>query len=64
MWRLANHVRQYAWGSTTEIPRLLGIEPNGQPQAELWLGAHPSAPSTIASGGTEPIGLDAMIASD
>ncbi len=63
MWRLANHVRRYAWGSTTEIPRLLGTEPDGQPQAELWLGAHPSAPSRIADGAI-PVGLDAAIAAD
>ncbi|MEY9214381.1 mannose-6-phosphate isomerase, class I [Thermobifida halotolerans] len=63
MWRLANHVRRYAWGSTTEIPRLLGTEPDGQPQAELWLGAHPSAPSRI-DGASDPIGLDAAIAAD
>ncbi|KUP98184.1 mannose-6-phosphate isomerase, class I [Thermobifida cellulosilytica] len=63
MWRLANHVRRYAWGSTTEIPRLLGREPDGQPQAELWLGAHPSAPSRI-DGSPVPLGLDAAIAAD
>lgn len=49
---LDNPVRPYAWGSTTEIPRLLGVEPTGRPQAELWLGAHPAAPSRMRSGGS------------
>ncbi|WP_432542499.1 mannose-6-phosphate isomerase, class I [Kineococcus sp. SYSU DK002] len=45
MLRLTNTVQPYAWGSTTSIPRLLGREPDGRPQAEVWIGAHPSAPS-------------------
>ena len=40
-------IQPYAWGSTTAIPELLGVEPSGEPQAELWLGAHPSAPSEV-----------------
>ena len=52
--RLDNPVRPYAWGSPTAIPELLGVPPTGEPQAELWLGAHPSAPSRLASGGTLP----------
>ncbi|MFI5809068.1 mannose-6-phosphate isomerase, class I [Streptomyces sp. NPDC051561] len=47
MDRLANTVRPYAWGSTTAIPELLGTEPTSEPQAELWMGAHPGAPSRI-----------------
>ncbi|MCX5200833.1 mannose-6-phosphate isomerase, class I [Streptomyces sp. NBC_00237] len=48
MDRLANTVRPYAWGSVTAIPELLGTEPTGEPQAELWMGAHPGAPSRLA----------------
>jgi mannose-6-phosphate isomerase len=55
--RLTNTVQPYAWGSTTAIPRLLGREPDGSPQAELWIGAHPSAPSDA-----EGVGLDERIA--
>ncbi len=40
-------VKAYAWGSTTVLPRFLGREPDGTPQAELWLGAHASAPSLV-----------------
>lgn len=40
-------VRHYDWGSPTVIPHLLGLPPNGKPWAELWLGAHPTAPATV-----------------
>ncbi|MFE7134807.1 mannose-6-phosphate isomerase, class I [Streptomyces sp. NPDC057638] len=50
MDRLSNTVRPYAWGSTTAIPDLLGTAPTGEPQAEMWMGAHPGAPSRIAGG--------------
>jgi len=43
-------VRDYAWGSRTHIPKLLGRAPDGRPWAELWMGAHPSAPSRLADG--------------
>ena len=52
MERLVGVVQPYAWGSPTVIPELLGVEPTGDPQAELWFGAHPLAPS-IAAG--EPL---------
>ncbi|MEU9575259.1 mannose-6-phosphate isomerase, class I [Streptomyces massasporeus] len=50
MDRLDNTVRPYAWGSPTAIPQLLGVEPTGQPQAEMWMGAHPGAPSRTDRG--------------
>ncbi|MFE5397804.1 mannose-6-phosphate isomerase, class I [Streptomyces sp. NPDC056568] len=50
MDRLDNTVRPYAWGSTTAIPALLGTEPTGEPQAEMWMGAHPGAPSRTGRG--------------
>jgi mannose-6-phosphate isomerase len=58
MQRLVNVIQRYAWGSLTAIPQLLGAAPDGQPQAELWLGAHPSAPSQTPAGRR----LDALIA--
>ena len=42
---LKNTVQDYAWGSLTAIPELLGQPATGSPQAELWMGAHPKAPS-------------------
>ncbi|AJE82940.1 phosphomannose isomerase type I [Streptomyces albus] len=50
MYRLANSVRPYAWGSATALPQLLGVEPSGEPQAEMWMGAHPGAPSRTEAG--------------
>jgi mannose-6-phosphate isomerase len=50
MDRLDNTIRPYAWGSATAIPALLGVEPSGEPQAEMWMGAHPGAPSRTARG--------------
>ncbi|MFI5664736.1 mannose-6-phosphate isomerase, class I [Streptomyces sp. NPDC051684] len=50
MDRLTNTVRPYAWGSTTAIPQLIGAEPTGEPQAEMWMGAHPGAPSRTERG--------------
>ncbi|MFJ4921390.1 mannose-6-phosphate isomerase, class I [Streptomyces sp. NPDC088725] len=53
MDRLSNTVRPYAWGSTTAIPELLGTAPTGEPQAEMWMGAHPGAPSGTDRGAGE-----------
>ncbi|MCW2527645.1 MAG: manA [Pseudonocardiales bacterium] len=53
IYRLDNPVQNYAWGSTSTIAELLGVPPTGEPMAELWLGAHPAAPSRIVG---EPAG--------
>ncbi|WP_173265144.1 mannose-6-phosphate isomerase, class I [Streptomyces pacificus] len=55
MDRLSNTVRPYAWGSTTLIPELLGVAPTGEPQAEMWMGAHPGAPSGTDRGSLREI---------
>jgi mannose-6-phosphate isomerase len=61
MWQLTNTVRHYPWGSPTVIPDLLGLpSPADQPWAELWMGAHPDAPSVLADGR----GLDAAVAEE
>ncbi len=45
---LQNTIQFYAWGSPSAIPDLLAEEnPSGKPWAELWLGAHPKAPSLV-----------------
>ena len=45
---LKNSIQEYAWGSRTAIPELLGQSvPADKPQAELWMGAHPKAPSQV-----------------
>ncbi|MFE0458268.1 mannose-6-phosphate isomerase, class I [Kitasatospora sp. NPDC058965] len=63
MDRLANTVRPYAWGSTSAIPALLGTEGTGEPQAELWLGAHPGDSSRVDRGDGE-VELSEVIAAD
>ncbi|MFD6112833.1 mannose-6-phosphate isomerase, class I [Streptomyces yangpuensis] len=63
MDRLTNTIRPYAWGSTTALPALLGVEPTGEPQAELWMGAHPGAPSRVDRGAGER-SLAEVIAAD
>jgi len=46
-----NTVRHYPWGSRTVIPELLREpSPAERPHAELWMGAHPDAPSVLSSG--------------
>src|SRR3954447_18554298 len=45
--RIGNTPRDYAWGSRTAIAGLLGTEPSGGPEAELWLGAHPGSPARV-----------------
>jgi mannose-6-phosphate isomerase len=49
---LKNCIQEYAWGSRTAIPELLGqTVPADKPQAELWMGAHPKAPSQVLADG-------------
>ncbi|MFI8413715.1 mannose-6-phosphate isomerase, class I [Paeniglutamicibacter gangotriensis] len=65
MYRLTNTIRDYAWGSTGAIAGLLGTTPGGGPEAEMWLGAHPSAPSrTESAGDGSDMGLDELINAD
>ncbi|MET7637595.1 mannose-6-phosphate isomerase, class I [Streptomyces sp. NPDC005438] len=63
MDRLHNTVRPYAWGSTTALPEFLGEEATGEPQAELWMGGHPLAPSRVDRG-AGPAPLSDVIAAD
>jgi len=54
----------YAWGSHTAIAELQGrAAPTAKPEAELWMGAHPSAPSGVERAGVKTT-LDAVIAAD
>ena len=60
MERLDGARQSYDWGSTTAIPEMLGLEPDGAPWAEQWYGAHPAGPTRLADGRT----LAALLASD
>ncbi|MEN8246861.1 MAG: mannose-6-phosphate isomerase, class I [Thermodesulfobacteriota bacterium] len=45
---LTNPVQKYAWGSHAAIAELTGRPfPIKEPEAEMWMGAHPKAPSTV-----------------
>ena len=35
-------VKEYAWGNKDFLPSLLGYEVSDKPQAEYWMGTHPS----------------------
>jgi mannose-6-phosphate isomerase len=54
---LVNQIQPYAWGARGAdafIPNLLGIEPEPDtPYAELWMGAHPNAPSQVVVDGAQ-----------
>jgi mannose-6-phosphate isomerase len=50
MERVNGVVQHYPWGDPEAIPGLLGVEPDGRPWAELWLGTHPNGPSTLDDG--------------
>lgn len=45
--KLHNSIQPYAWGSRTAIAGLRGEPPTGEPEAELWMGAHPKLPSMV-----------------
>ncbi len=57
-------IQPYAWGSRTAIAELQGrAAPAPGPEAELWMGAHPSAPSVVKRSAGDTT-LDAVIAAD
>jgi len=57
-------VMPYAWGSRTAIASLTGRPtPSDGPEAEMWMGAHPLAPSVVERDGSRRT-LDAIVAGD
>ncbi|HIH0876488.1 TPA: mannose-6-phosphate isomerase, class I [Vibrio cholerae] len=49
---MTNPIQNYAWGSKTAFQQLFELEnPTDEPQAELWMGAHPNGCSGIAING-------------
>ena len=51
---MRNPVQHYAWGSREVLARLQGRPvPSPEPEAELWVGAHPSAPSVVVRDGRD-----------
>ncbi|GAK21391.1 LOW QUALITY PROTEIN: mannose-6-phosphate isomerase [Vibrio sp. JCM 19052] len=52
LFKLDNVIQNYAWGSKESISKLFGIDnANHQPQAEIWMGAHPNGCSRLATTG-------------
>lgn len=48
LFKLENTIQNYAWGSKTALQSLFGIENAAQqPQAEIWMGAHPNGCSRV-----------------
>jgi mannose-6-phosphate isomerase len=66
MYKLNNSIRDYAWGSKTLIADFLGRPPSGAPEAEMWIGAHPGAPSEalLILDSSGQISLDKLIETD
>jgi len=64
VYRLLNPVRNYRWGSPTVLPDLLGVPADGKPQAELWIGAHVSAPSIAVGEDGQQTRLDELVRDD
>ena len=61
---LSNPVRHFAWGSRTVLAALQRRPvPSPGPEAEMWLGAHPTAPSLVP-GPDGPVPLSDAIAAD
>jgi mannose-6-phosphate isomerase len=46
-WEIDNTPRDYAWGEIDGVAHVRGTAPTGHREAELWLGAHPAAPSRV-----------------
>jgi mannose-6-phosphate isomerase len=61
---IENTPRAYAWGSKDALPDMLGTEPTGEPQAELWLGTHPSSPAMVAKASAAAHTLIDLVESD
>lgn len=63
-FKLDNPIQNYAWGSKTAIQTLFGIEnPSQEPQAEIWMGAHPNGCSKVIIDGQSVL-LSELINSD
>ncbi len=57
VYHLQNPIMPYAWGSRTALAELLDSPRAADtPQAELWMSAHPRAPSLVVAAG-KPVSL-------
>ena len=58
---LSPNIQHYHWGDYSFIHELQGRPKGDQPEAELWMGAHPTSPSRTVESDR---GLDDIIAND
>lgn len=65
LYPLDNPIQKYAWGDKILMPDFLGKKnQDNDPWAELWMGAHPKAPSLALCPDGSRLGLDKLIESD
>ncbi|MGI8710554.1 MAG: mannose-6-phosphate isomerase, class I [Acidimicrobiales bacterium] len=64
MLLLRNVIQDYAWGPVDGLAKLVGSEPTGDHEAELWVGTHERGPSLVAAGDHEGETLADVIAGD
>lgn len=51
---MTNVIQSYAWGSRSSFQQLFGLSnQNDEPQAEIWMGAHPNGCSIVSTEGKE-----------
>lgn len=61
IYTLKNQIKNFPWGSRTAIRDYFDIDnPTFEYQAELWIGAHPSASSSISQAGFDITLCDAI----
>ncbi len=64
VYRLVCPIKDYDWGSIDALPRLFGWPVDGRTHAEMWIGAHPSAPSVAIDASGRHVPLDALLESE
>lgn len=48
---MCNQIKNYTWGDPCLLHDLFGVpNPNNEPQAEMWMGAHPAGSSFVTKG--------------
>lgn len=63
--RMTNPIQHYDWGSPSAFADRFGWGADGRPQAEVWMGAHPKAPSSVRPSrdpDQDPVPLDRLFA--
>lgn len=64
LFEMTDPVQNYAWGSRTVLARMQDRPaPTQEPEAELWIGSHPQAPSALAVDGAQRP-LDELLLAD